>query len=124
MCDEAQNHANRGDKADDVRCQHDKASLLDFQTVGNAGEYDDQTNGEGCETGNRLQPTWAYWFAQSDDGFKSRSLASCRSRTCSSSAPQVLLTRRPRCTAGRDRIAFAQRNTLVYDGASRNSADS
>ena len=55
---------------------------------------------------------------------QSRSLASCRSGTLSSSGPQTLLTRWPRCTAGRAAISSAQRTTFVYDRASRNSSAS
>lgn len=50
----------------------------------------------------------------------SKSAAEWRSRNCSSSSPQVLLTIRPRLTAGRSAIAFTQRSTCRYSWIERN----
>ncbi len=45
--------------------------------------------------------------------FVSKSLASCRSCSCSDGSPITRLTMRPRLTAGRARIASAQRITFL-----------
>jgi hypothetical protein len=45
--------------------------------------------------------------------FVSKSLASCRSRSCSFGSPMPRLTMRPRFTAGRAAISFVQRTTFV-----------
>ena len=45
--------------------------------------------------------------------FLSKSDASCRSRSCSDGSPVIRLTMRPRFTAGRARMASAQRCTFL-----------
>jgi len=54
--------------------------------------------------------------------FVSKSLASCRSSSCSDGWPAVRLTMRPRLTAGRAQICSVQRMTFLYSCTLRNSA--
>src|SRR3982074_597536 len=50
----------------------------------------------------------------------SKSLASWRSRNCSSGGPLARLTIRPRLTAGRSPISFVQRVKFLYSCVCRN----
>jgi hypothetical protein len=54
----------------------------------------------------------------------SKSLASWRSCSCSSSGPLVRLTIRPRLTAGRPPISFVQRVRFLYSCVYRNVRES
>src|SRR5437764_8446875 len=76
-----------------------------------------------CRLRDRRSPTILAQLAASlSCVFVSKSLASCRSSSCSDGSPAVRLTMRPRLTAGRAQIWSVQRCTFLYSCTLRNSA--